>query len=361
MTGRVAVHGIGVVGGFGCGLEALRQALTAGEVRPQLAPVATPEGTQERPAYLADTSRLEEFVAKRALRRIDHFSRLALLGAHLALQDAGRLESDRSRLGVVIATGYGALRTTFAFLDSFIEDGDGCSSPTHFSSSVHNAAAANISILLEASGPSLTVSQFEMSVPSALLTAAQWLEEGRVDAVLFGGVDEYCEVLGYCWYRFFGGGSGAVRPLDLERQSAIPGEGAAFFLLTRDAGAQPQYGYLAGVHQGNVGGGLPPLPPGVRLLLGADGHEGCGSLYRQHLPAGVPAASFAPLYGSLPIAPAFDLAVAGLCIREKRIFTAPAGALGPAGSFAGDLGSTPLGCLKFGRGGDYGLLTLERG
>jgi 3-oxoacyl-[acyl-carrier-protein] synthase II len=107
------------------------------------------------PSYIADTSCLTDFVPKRELRRIDHFSQLALAGAFLALKDAGidRLESKST--GLVICSGYGSSRTTFSFLDSIIENGDDCASPTLFSNSVHNSAAGHISILLTLSGPSL--------------------------------------------------------------------------------------------------------------------------------------------------------------------------------------------------------------
>ena len=43
-----------------------------------------------------------------------------------------------------------------------------------------------------------------MSVPSALISAIEWLKEGRVEKVLFGAVDEYSDILGYCWHRFHG-------------------------------------------------------------------------------------------------------------------------------------------------------------
>ncbi len=155
------------------------------------------------------------------------------------------LQDDHQNLAVVIATGYGASQTTFSFLDTAFDDGDACASPTLFSNSVHNAAAAHVSILLNARGPNLTVSQFEMSVPSAMLTACQWLEDKIVDAVLFGGVDEYCSVLGYCWQRFFGAGSPVQHEaIGMEYQSAITGEGSAFFLLTRDEGDKPKYGFI---------------------------------------------------------------------------------------------------------------------
>ena len=125
-------------------------------------------------------SRLEEFLPARTLRRIDHFSRLGLLGSHLALADAELPEAERSRLGIIIASGYGATGMTYAFLKSFITDGDICASPTYFADSVHNSAAAHISIQLGATGPNLTVSDFHLSVPSALATARLWLAEERV-------------------------------------------------------------------------------------------------------------------------------------------------------------------------------------
>jgi 3-oxoacyl-[acyl-carrier-protein] synthase II len=349
---NVAIQGIGAVGAFGCGVADLRRAVQQGDM-PVPAMVASGQGAAEVPVLLADTAPLEEFIPKRSLRRIDHFSKLALLGAYLALQDAGVEEAQRKRLGVVIATGYGAMRTTFSFLDSFIDGGDVCSSPTHFSSSVHNAAAANISILLGVTGPSLTVSQFEMSVPSALLTARRWLAEERVESVLVGGVDEAGEVLAHCWRRYFGVPDGVLRPLEFARQSALPGEGAAFLLL--GAGGEAKYGYLADVVQGNLAGGLPKMPE--HLILGADGHRECGALYSRQIPDGTRTAAYAPLYGSLPAAPALDLAIAALAVEEDRLYSTP-GEEAPHDGLA--LNGNPVGVLKLGRGGDFGLLAVRR-
>lgn len=141
---RMAIQGIGLSGGFGCGVEALHAALRNGAVEPGQGSVERNGVVDTFPAYQASIDGLEEFFQKRALRRIDHYSKMTLLGASLALKDAGLLEADRSRMGVVIATGYGALKTTFDFLDSYLDFGYSCSSPTHFSNSVHNAAAAHV-------------------------------------------------------------------------------------------------------------------------------------------------------------------------------------------------------------------------
>lgn len=361
---RIAMRGIGVVGGFGCGVDALTAALESGRNAPGQVSFTIDGRETVLPAFLAETARLEEYVPKKSLRRIDHYSRLALLGASMALADAGGVEAfDRERMGVVIASGYGATRTTFAFLDSVIDDGDQCASPTHFSNSVHNAAAAHVSILLGITGPSLTVSQFEMSVPSALLTACQWLEEGRVDSVLFGGIDEYCDVLGYCWEQFFGvGDGGPIRPLQFRRQSAILGEGAAFFVLTREAGTPSRYGCIAEVSIGRQGSRALPVPGEALLLLGVDGHRRCGGLYPRQIPAAAEVVSYSPLYGSLPVGPAFDMLIAALMRQRGSVFPTPVDdgeeCPGQVVRSAIPLAGRPVACLKCSGEGEVGIITL---
>jgi 3-oxoacyl-[acyl-carrier-protein] synthase II len=353
VTLRTAIRGVGVVGAFGSSAEELRAALAG----------PAPGGS----ALRAETARLEEFIPRRELRRVDHFSRLALLGAHLALRDAGGIEGPRDRLGVVLATGYGPTATTFGFLDSIIDGGDPCASPTHFSNSVHNAAAAHVSIFLGITGPSLTVSQFELSAASALLTGRQWLAEGRVDAVLFGAVDEHCDVLGYCWERYFGppGEDPAAHPepLNLGRQSAVAGEGAAFLLLTRDDGPPAPYGTIAGVELGTRRRSSLPLPEGAVALLGADGHRRCAGRYRRLVPAGTTVAACAPAFGSTPAGAGFDVAVAALTLAEGRAFGCPGaeGSPWPVLAEGEALGGRPLCCLKLGAYGAYSLVTLRGG
>jgi len=360
---RIAVQGIGVAGGFGCGADQLRRALFPGEITPQNILFEAESNNHKFPAYLCDTSRLAEFVNKRALQRVDHFSRMAVLASILALEDAGMLQEDHQNFAVVVASGYGATRTTFSFLDSVIDDGDACASPMLFSNSVHNAAAAHISILLKANGPNVTVSQFEMSVPSALLAACQWLQEKDVDGVIFGGVDEYCNVLGYSWQRFFGRDHKAdMKPLEFENQSAIAGEGAAFFLLTPDNGDKPKYGFIADVQIGHVEISAPKITENSLLILGADGHKLSGIHYARYTPPENQAAIYSPLYGSIPIGPAFDLAIAALSIREGRIFAASRGAGENSGlnivAKEQALNARSIGCLKFSCSGEFGLIKL---
>lgn len=361
---RIGIQGVGVAGGFGAGVAALQRGLSGAGATYQRITLPAEGRSGEAVVSLCDTTRLEEFLPRKALRRIDHFSRLALLGAHLALADSGVAGGDRGDLGIVVASGYGVTRTNFAFLDSFLDDGDPLSSPTLFANSVHNTAAANISIALGLTGPNLTVSQFEMSVFSALLSAARWLEEERVSQVLFGAVDQYCDVLGYCRQRFFGPeGSEPIRPLALERQTAAAGEGAGFFLLSLDPERTAPYGGITMVRTAAARDGLTGLPADAVYFLGANGNAACGSRYARFLPAGRTVAAYAPLFGSLPVGPAFDLAIAALSLREGRLFPSPNPVPGHPWrevTRIEDLGQRGICCLTLGPDAECGAVLLER-
>jgi 3-oxoacyl-[acyl-carrier-protein] synthase II len=277
------VAGIGVVGGFGSGIGALESAL-------KTVCACTPAGTIEAIEHpdgsacpcrvlRAETGGLERFMSKRALRRVDHYSRLALYAAHLALEDAGVdcAAPLGERVALVIASGNGAVGSTFSFLDTVIEGGDDQSSPTHFSNSVHNAAAAHVSMRLGITGPNLTVSQGDASVTSALAGALGYLADDVADAVLFGAVDEFSPV--------YGVGTDEVQ-----------GEGAAFFWLVR-GGEGARYGEVAlfrsdgGVRQG--------VAESFDLLFGEDAQDAENA---------AKVIDTAPLHGVFPTRSALDLA-----------------------------------------------------
>jgi 3-oxoacyl-[acyl-carrier-protein] synthase II len=360
MNMGIYINGIGVVGGFGSGVKALLTCLEKGT------PPLKGHDTGYGPAFLADTTPLDAFVQKRSLRRIDHFSQMAILGAYLALQDAGMHSLNGKGTGLVVCSGYGASHTTFSFLDSIINDGDACASPTLFSNSVQNSAAGHISILLELAGPCLTVSQFEMSVPSALLSACLWLNENRVDQVLFGAVDEYCDVLYYCLQRFFGKNvNGIITPLSTDMQSAIPGEGSAFFLLSNERTDSSKYGSIIDVQMGRLDDkGISSSEDSI-FILGADGHKNCDRLYGDFMPPGAEAACYSPIYGSLPIGPAFDLVIAAISMREGKVFASPE-SVTDQGKYkivreTSHVTPKSIRCVKLAKEDEFGMITLAHG
>jgi 3-oxoacyl-[acyl-carrier-protein] synthase II len=309
------IEGTGITGAFGTGLENYRGAL-----KTYLSTGVTPKVDTETsyfPCYRADTTPLANYVNKRLLRRMDHFTKLALLGACNALENAGMAESDKTHMGLIIATGYGATQTTFDFLDSVINDGDALCSPTRFSSSLHNVAASNIALTLGIRGPCASVSQFEQSFFEALQLAHCWLEEDRCESVLLGAVDEVCEVARYVCSRYFG----QTSPTDHEPPNSqirlIPGEGSVGFILKKNSTKNvPHITQLA--FGPNV---FFSDKPESKRILSSNGFNHSQHLLNERLKGFSATTCLQPIYGCLPVGMGFDLAAAMALIDQTPAST----------------------------------------
>ena len=359
---KASIEGIGVLGGFGCGLNQLETALTGYPPQPQSISLETSDGSIEIPALLAETSRLTDFVSKRNLRRIGHYIRMALLASYTALEDAGLSRRQGNRMGIIVATGYGATCNTFDFQHSIINNADPCGSPTVFANSVHNAAAANISIFLKEMGPNLSLSHYDMSIPSAFVTALQWLEEKRVDTVLVGGVDEYCKVLGYYWHCQQHPDSRARGPV---AESDIIGEGACFFVLSRNVDDPKPYGVIETVRLGHGRAARSDFPENTVFYLNVDGYSECDQKYATVVPPAAPVATHTHIFGGTPIGMGFEIAIAALSQKSGRIFASAEidRGLKNGGQLIRrrqDLKNRRICCLKLGAGDAYGWITLSQ-
>jgi 3-oxoacyl-[acyl-carrier-protein] synthase II len=182
-----------------------------------------------------DTSGLSAYIPAKALRQCDRFSRLALLGACAAMEDAGIAFSPDGPclegIGIVLASGYGTSTPTLDFLDSILDFGESMASPLAFSLSVHNIPAAIIAKSMQILGPCAAICLVENPVASGLLLARDWLEENRVERVLFGAVDEITPSLVRTTERLIAEQQG--RPEYLSRKDRPVTEGACFFVLSK--------------------------------------------------------------------------------------------------------------------------------
>ena len=302
----IQVRGIGPLGGFGAGICQLEKRIEGRcDITPEMLTVEKNKQLMTLACFKADTSRLIEFISPKKLRRIDHISRMALLCAGLAIADAKLSPKELEEIGIILATGYGALDTGFSFLSSFLAKGDQLSKPTLFSNSVHNAAAAYISISFGIKGPSLSVSQFDLSFSSALLTAMLWIQEGRVKSVLVGGVDEYCDVLGYATANLYAAKN--THPPTL-------GEGGCFFVLSKSTCNETGYARLAKVDIFDQNK-TPFFAKNRLVILGSPGYGACNDMALD--PSYICQDT---LYGRFPSAAALDMGTACLGLKQKTLF-----------------------------------------
>jgi hypothetical protein len=156
------------------------------------------------------------------MRRADRFARMATIGAMDAWTAAGKFCNGvaMKRVGLIVTSGFGPHCRGFRFLDGILDCGDSEALPTDFSHSVHGAAAAYITEILQLRGPSLSTTDFENGFEQAVLLAQCWLDQEVCDRVIVGAVEELGEVLLHCAGRMLGSDDGWV-----------PGEGAVFLTL----------------------------------------------------------------------------------------------------------------------------------
>jgi 3-oxoacyl-[acyl-carrier-protein] synthase II len=355
---KAAICGIGVVGGFGNGLPALEKALAGARAATTDVSIPTREGPIRVPCLTADTTPLADYVPTRVLRRMDHYIRLGLLAAFGAMSDAGILDNRRrGRLGIIVATGNGATGNNYDFQPPFEDREEICGSPIRFSNSVHNAAAAYISIALAEMGPNHSITHEDLSFPSALMTAVSWLQQGRVNAVLVGGVDQLCHAHAYAWH-VHRRAQEAVREVGKKtRPVPVAGEGACFIVLkAADKGATP-YPVIRETALGRMSAGPLPRPRGDIFILGEGGLAATRADYAKWLLPDAFAACYAHVYGDLAIDSAFDTAIAAISRRNNRIY--PTGSAVQPAQHQDMPANHSIVCLKLGVGSTYGWTILE--
>jgi 3-oxoacyl-[acyl-carrier-protein] synthase II len=344
---KAFIRGAGVVGGFGCRLSSLEEA-----IRQHRAPDSDPAASglsaevSAVSAFRARTDLLDQLIPPRTLRRVDHYARMAILASHLALEDAGMGNGLPENTGLIVATGMGPTANTLDLQAADVALTDLALSPILFSNSVQNAAAAYISMLLKIRGPSLSINQYEMAVPLAFQTALDWLEEGRTETVLVGSIDCFSKALH----------EASLNCRDLKNgdsgQRAVPvGEGSSFFILTR-SGAQGircpfvQHVHMAGARRPDEA----PIPNTLILHNGNGQHTGfMGQISVQ--------ANFAHLYGTFPTCMGLDVAAAMLLLRTEQLLSIsfPQFDGGPA------FHENPrICCVKKGETGDWGMIVIGR-
>jgi 3-oxoacyl-[acyl-carrier-protein] synthase-1 len=99
----------------------------------------------------------------------------------------------------------------------------------------HGGLAAFVAVCTGARGPAYTLSTACSSGAKAVASARALLALGLCDAAVAGGADSLCKLTANGFHALQAIADGPSNPFSLNRQGLTLGEGAAVFLLTRDA------------------------------------------------------------------------------------------------------------------------------
>jgi nodulation protein E len=232
LTARVAITGIGIVSPFGRGaaatLDALRNARSG-----------------VRAITSIDAARLNCRIAGEVPRDAhegqhrghDRFTRFALIAAEEAAAQAGTLDVDPHRFGVLLGTGLGGCETLDHSYRRFYAE-NARIAPMSIPLTMYNAASSAVSTRLGAKGIAYSVVSACASSAHAIGLAAQAIRTGQADAVLTGGSDapltpgiisawESLRVLAIDNEH----PEAACRPFSADRKGLVLAEGAAVLML----------------------------------------------------------------------------------------------------------------------------------
>ncbi|TWJ18998.1 beta-ketoacyl synthase N-terminal-like domain-containing protein [Geobacter argillaceus] len=327
----IVVTGLAAVTAAGVGIAPLVSALESGTSR--LTPV--PGEIIGESGYSwgkADQFKAADYMPPLKARKFDRCSLLAVVGAGLALADAGlaKGEFEPSRAGIALGCGFGGIANSADFLAGYFTGGAEGLSPMLFPNTVANAAASNASIEHGLQGPNVTTVQRFCSAESAVAMACRFLEEGRADLMLAGGVDELTPLM-MQGFRAMG---------QLDRFARGFGEGIGLLVLERWEYAK-QRGAAA---KGTLG----DIRTIGRLLPGSE-DEGAARLLPEvaaisRISVSGTVGECAPLLDRLPTGPRLDIgAITGRSLAMGGVAMAALLATQPAGQQGLHLAASPEG------------------
>lgn len=239
MTPRVVVTGTGIITSIGAGIDAFAEALFSGRCG-----IARDIPTSSGPVVAAGIQNFssDPWLGAKGVRVLDRSARLLCVAAHMALENARLAETAEAdpelNLGLACGTMFGSVRSITAFDWSGVTDGTKYVNPMDFPNTVINSPAGQAAIRFKLRGVNSTLCAGLASGVYAMHYASEFLRLGRADALLAGGVEEFCEE-SYLGFQKNGLASprGKASPFAPDRDGTVVGEGSALWVLETEAGA----------------------------------------------------------------------------------------------------------------------------
>lgn len=223
---RILVRGLGAVSPAGWGVPDLRAALEKnlplpgsplgrpGREQPLLVRTIPPPAT--RPAFLAHPR----------LRRASPAAQHVVAAALEAMGDeAERVQQGEVRLGVIVSIMAGCVAYSRRFYEEAVRD-PRTASPLIFPETVFNAPASHLAAYLGSPSINYSLVGDDGTFLQGLALAAQWLDQGQVDACVVVGTEELDWIV-----------ADAVR--HFSRKSVHTAGAGAIYLKRHVAGPQP--------------------------------------------------------------------------------------------------------------------------
>ena len=237
---RVVITGMGCLSALGIGVETVWDGLLHG--RSGIGRIESFDPTDFASQIAGEVSDFDplDYMSKMEARKLDRCSQFAIISAEEAIKDSG-IEFDKidaNRVGCILGTGIGGIRTLEAQKEVLDKRGPSRVSPFMVPMMMANAIAGVISIKYGLQGPSFTTASACASSASGLSAALESIRRGETDVVVSGGSESTITSLTVGAFASMKALSfrndepqRASRPFDKDRDGFVIGEGAATFIL----------------------------------------------------------------------------------------------------------------------------------
>lgn len=239
MKKRVVVTGLGAITPIGNDVPTFWEGIKEGKIG--FGPVTYFDTTDYKAKLAAQVKdfKPEEYMDKKAARRMEAFCQYAVAAAKEAIEDAklDMEQEDPYRVGCAIGNGVGSLQAMQREYTRLVDRGPSKVAPLLVPLMITNMAAGNVSIMFNLKGKSINVVTACATGTNSIGEAFRTIQYGDADVMVAGGTEASIAEIGVAGFTALTALSSSENParcsipFDKDRNGFVMGEGAGVVIL----------------------------------------------------------------------------------------------------------------------------------
>lgn len=239
MKKRVVVTGLGAITPIGNDVPTFWEGIKAGKIG--FGPITYFDTTDYKAKLAAQVKdfKPEEYMDKKAARRMEAFCQYAVAAAKEAIEDAklDMEQEDPYRVGCAIGNGVGSLQAMQREYTRLVDRGPSKVAPLLVPLMITNMAAGNVSIMFNLKGKSINVVTACATGTNSIGEAFRIIQYGDADVMVAGGTEASIAEIGVAGFTALTALSSSEDParcsipFDKDRNGFVMGEGAGVVVL----------------------------------------------------------------------------------------------------------------------------------
>lgn len=237
---RVVVTGLGAITPIGNNVKDYWAGLVEG--KSGLGPITQFDTTDFSTKIAGEVKNFnaEDHFDRKELKKLENFSRFAIVAAREAFKDSGLdpEKDDPLRIGVILGVGMGGVATIQEQHEILLTKGAKRVTPFLVPKMIPNMAAGLVSIYLQVKGPNSTISTACASATHAIGESFKTIQRGDANAMICGGAESVITKLSIAGFSNMHALSEqndapqqASKPFDARRDGFVMGEGSGILVL----------------------------------------------------------------------------------------------------------------------------------